>query len=289
MRHGPNRAGKLGAVRVRFLAAGDDPLVPVRCEPGRDEGLSGSDWRSLQDALRAEYSAARKARPDRTGQRLRRLAKATGLSRTDVDLLELVLRYQAQPVIESMIDDVFRADRRVALQRGRDRRHGATSRCAANASRSFGSPSACSPGTARRSSSSTRRNIEIDEGVVLDELDGLLVRVDDEWNVDVATGQPHAWDVDPASGRFRPLLGVVRVPFRARRGTSHCGQRGGARARDRDRASVSFVGARGAWACQPVVLRIGERGEKGVKGGDELGARRALAYRLSGSCSKTPA
>ena len=79
---------------------------------GRDEGLSGGDWRSLKEALREEYSAARKARPDRTGQRLRRLARATGLTRTDVDLLELVLRYQAQPVIESMIDDVFRAPRR---------------------------------------------------------------------------------------------------------------------------------------------------------------------------------
>ena len=33
-------------------------------------------------------------------------------SRTDVDLLELVLRYQAQPVIESVVDDVFRSSRR---------------------------------------------------------------------------------------------------------------------------------------------------------------------------------
>ena len=86
---------------------------PIRAgKRGRDEGLSGGNWRSLQEALRDEYSAARKARPDRTAQRLRRLAMTTGFSRTDVDLLELVLRYQAQPVIESMIDDVFRAPRR---------------------------------------------------------------------------------------------------------------------------------------------------------------------------------
>ena len=65
--------------------------------------------------MRDEHSAARKARPDRTGQRLRRLARATALSRTDVDLLELVLRYQAQPVIESMINDVFRAPRRFMM------------------------------------------------------------------------------------------------------------------------------------------------------------------------------
>ena len=80
---------------------------------GRDEGLSGGNWRSLKEALRDEYSTARKARPDRTAQRLRRLAKTTGLSRTDIDLLELILRYQTQPVIEAMIDDVFRAPRRL--------------------------------------------------------------------------------------------------------------------------------------------------------------------------------
>ena len=78
----------------------------------RDEGLSGGKWRSLGEALRDEYSAARKARPDRTSQRLRRLAKTTGLTRADIDVLELVLRYQTQPVIESMIDDVFRSSRR---------------------------------------------------------------------------------------------------------------------------------------------------------------------------------
>ena len=86
---------------------------PIRAgKRGRDEGMSGGNWRSLKEALREEYSAARKARPDRTAQRLRRLAKTTGLTRRDIDLLELVLRYQTQPVIESMIDDVFRAPRR---------------------------------------------------------------------------------------------------------------------------------------------------------------------------------
>ena len=78
----------------------------------RAEDLSGSKWRSLSEALHNEYSATRKARPDRTGQRLRRLAKAAGLTRTDADILELLLRYQTQPVIESMIDDVFRSTRR---------------------------------------------------------------------------------------------------------------------------------------------------------------------------------
>ena len=54
-----------------------------------------------------------KARPDRTVQRLRRLPKATGLTHTDLDVLEIVLRYQMQPVIESMVDDVVRSSRRI--------------------------------------------------------------------------------------------------------------------------------------------------------------------------------
>ena len=86
---------------------------PLRAGKGdRDEGMSGGKWRSLGEALREEYTVARKARPDRTAQRLRHLARTTGLTRTDVDVLELVLRYQTQPVIESMIDDVFRSSRR---------------------------------------------------------------------------------------------------------------------------------------------------------------------------------
>ena len=78
----------------------------------RHEGLSGGKWRSLREALREEYSAARKARPDRTSQRLRRLAKTTALARADIDVLELIFRYQTQPVIESMVDDVFRSSTR---------------------------------------------------------------------------------------------------------------------------------------------------------------------------------
>ena len=45
---------------------------------GRDEGMSGGRWRALGEALREEYAATRKARPGRTGQRLRRLATALG-------------------------------------------------------------------------------------------------------------------------------------------------------------------------------------------------------------------
>ena len=52
---------------------------------------------------------ARKARPDRTARGLRLLARATRLSRTDIAVLELVLRYHTGALIESMIDDVTRS------------------------------------------------------------------------------------------------------------------------------------------------------------------------------------
>ena len=65
----------------RMAFGGRKRRSPLRAgKVGRDEGMSGGNWRSLQAALREEYSAVRKARPDRTGQRLRRLARATGLT-----------------------------------------------------------------------------------------------------------------------------------------------------------------------------------------------------------------
>ncbi len=64
-------------------------------------------WRHLGEALWNEYTTTRKARPDRTAQRLRQLGRALRLSRTDTAILELLLRYSMEPIIESMVDDVF--------------------------------------------------------------------------------------------------------------------------------------------------------------------------------------
>ena len=71
-------------------------------------GPTGKQWSRLVEALRDMASAARSARSDGTAQRLRCLAKTMGLSRTDLAILELMLRYHTQPVIESMIDGVFK-------------------------------------------------------------------------------------------------------------------------------------------------------------------------------------
>ena len=78
-----------------------------RLELDAGEGMSASRLRRLQQALREEWSATNGTRCDRTGRRLRCLARTTGLTRTDVGILELLLRYQTQPIIESMVDDVF--------------------------------------------------------------------------------------------------------------------------------------------------------------------------------------
>ena len=72
-----------------------------------DERLSGSDWRSFRRALRDECAATGQGQPDLTARRLQRLAETTGLNRTDVAILELLLRYHTQPIIESMIDEVL--------------------------------------------------------------------------------------------------------------------------------------------------------------------------------------
>ena len=80
-------------------------LDRVNIDP--DERLTGSDWRSFRRALRDECAATKQGQTDLTARRLQRLAETTGLDRTDVAILELLLRYHTQPVIESMIDDVM--------------------------------------------------------------------------------------------------------------------------------------------------------------------------------------
>ena len=61
----------------------------------RDKEVPTVKWRRVEEALRSELAATRHARPDRTASRLRRLARATGLTRTDTAILELLLRHLA--------------------------------------------------------------------------------------------------------------------------------------------------------------------------------------------------
>ncbi len=69
--------------------------------------ISAMEWKQLLGFLRAQLSEIGRARPDSTAMHLNRLAKYLGLSRDDVSIVELVLRYATDPLIESMIEDVF--------------------------------------------------------------------------------------------------------------------------------------------------------------------------------------
>ena len=86
-------------------AVDDNAKRPVRRKP-RDEEVSALEWWQAGNALKNALAAAGKARPDRTARRLRHLAKATRLSRTDTEVLELLLRYQTGSLVESIIDDI---------------------------------------------------------------------------------------------------------------------------------------------------------------------------------------
>ena len=70
------------------------------------EKISTKKLRCVEESLRKEYSDI-PARRDRTALRLRRLGKTAGLNRTDLDILELLLRYETHAIFESMIDDIF--------------------------------------------------------------------------------------------------------------------------------------------------------------------------------------
>ena len=110
LRHRDHEASELAewmTARENRVAFGSKRKRLHRRNIDPDEGMSDRKWRSLQDTLRDEFSAAKKARYDRTARRLRRLGRATGLRRTEVEILELLLRYRTQPIIESMIDDIF--------------------------------------------------------------------------------------------------------------------------------------------------------------------------------------
>ena len=100
----------LGACRRR---------VAHRWDPDWDN-VSKENFRSLREALQEERSAA-SPRRDRMGLRLLRLAQTTGLSRTDIAILELLLRYQTNPVFESLVSDIFdsRSHRHELNVRGR--------------------------------------------------------------------------------------------------------------------------------------------------------------------------
>ena len=69
--------------------------------------LPARNWRALRNLIEKESAAAANISPDQMGCRLRRLGQAVSLSSLDIALLEVLLRYRTQPVIESLIDAPF--------------------------------------------------------------------------------------------------------------------------------------------------------------------------------------
>ena len=65
---------------------------------------SSVNWRRARAAVRHGRKATARARRDQTAVRLHRLADALGLSAADTALLEAMLRYDTQPVVEDLFD-----------------------------------------------------------------------------------------------------------------------------------------------------------------------------------------
>ncbi len=87
------------------VASKEETDLPMQ-QRGHGKEVSTLEWQRLEEALRGEVARTRHVRPDRTARRLRRLARAMRLTRTDTAILELLLRYNTGGLVESMIDDI---------------------------------------------------------------------------------------------------------------------------------------------------------------------------------------
>ena len=86
---------------------------PRPCSEGE---LSPEAWRHVRSTLDGERAAAKRVRGDRTAHRSRRLGREMQLSRTDIAILELLLRYHTHPLIEAMVEAVFNQEYRIYPQ-----------------------------------------------------------------------------------------------------------------------------------------------------------------------------
>lgn len=73
---------------------------------------SSTEWKRLKAALEELRGQTERVRPDRTARRLQLLAKATGMSGEDVEILEVLLRCRTDPWLESLVDDLGLSGRR---------------------------------------------------------------------------------------------------------------------------------------------------------------------------------
>ena len=77
-------------------------------EPADDEHrLTKRVWASFRGALRDGIRAAGNPKPDLTARRLGRLATMTPISATDIRILECLLLYETNRLVEKLVDDNF--------------------------------------------------------------------------------------------------------------------------------------------------------------------------------------
>ena len=71
------------------------------------EEVSADEWERVCETLTTEARASKRVRADHPCQRIRRLGRHMGLSPTDVALIEFLLRYETEPFVESMADEIL--------------------------------------------------------------------------------------------------------------------------------------------------------------------------------------
>lgn len=96
-------AESAGALQRRGRSARAAELAENQGDGGRQA------WQHLRAELRRTSNATRAIGPDATALRLQRLARITRLDDADLQVVELLLRYQTQPALESLLDDVYSA------------------------------------------------------------------------------------------------------------------------------------------------------------------------------------
>ena len=106
----------------------EKPGEVVRRRRGRRERLAGpgdpqlseDGWGAFRQTLADKVRMAGKPRPDLMSRRLRSLAGIAGISATDIRILEILLLYHTDPIVESVVDDVFMGGSRRAHFNMRD-------------------------------------------------------------------------------------------------------------------------------------------------------------------------
>lgn len=87
------------------------PDMPDHSDEAEKATNSDKAWRNLRKRVECLASQAEGVAPDLLSTRLRELAEIARLSPEDVAILELPLRYETQPFLESLVDSITRSRR----------------------------------------------------------------------------------------------------------------------------------------------------------------------------------